>query len=121
MGDAIICVDPNTERLLWKKELHWQNKSQPLLDSAITPPALVNNKLFVGTSQGEVICLAATTGEELWRATLGEPIVFQPAVANGRVYVSSSMGTLFCIETGDSKDHGWLMWGGYAQHNGLLE
>jgi Ca-activated chloride channel family protein len=121
MGDSIICVDPKTEKLLWKKELHPRKNGEALVDSAITPPAVINGKVFVGTSKGEVVCLTAKTGAELWRASLGEPIVFQPAVANGRVYVSSSNGTLYCIETGDSKDHGWLMWGANAQHNGQVE
>ena len=119
MGDTIKCVDPKDEKVLWTKELHPNKDKKPVVDSGVTPPAVVNGKLFVGTSKGEVICLLADTGEELWRATVGEPIVFQPAVANGRVYVSSSTGTLFCIQTGDASDHGWLMWGGNAQHNGI--
>lgn len=90
-----------------------------MLDAVLTPPAVVNGKLFLGTAAGEVLCLSADTGKKLWSVAVGEPIVFQPAVANGRVYVSSSNGTLFCIETGDATDHGWLMWGGTAQHNGI--
>jgi outer membrane protein assembly factor BamB len=105
----------------WKKELHPTKTGDAVLDCGVTPPAVVNGKIFVGTSKGEIICLSAETGDELWRATLGEPIVFQPAVANGRVYASSNRGTLFCIETGDANDHGWLMWGGNAQHNGAVK
>ena len=62
----------------------------------LTPPALVNNRVFVGTLQGQVVCLDAGTGTELWRVTVGEPVVFQPAVAQGRVYVSTSSGSLYC-------------------------
>ena len=50
---------------------------------------------------------------------VGEPVVFQPAVAKGRVYVSTAAGSLCGLETGDSKDDGWLMWGATAAHNGL--
>src|SRR5262249_30867212 len=98
MGDPLKCGDPKTQKDLRTKELRPKKDNEPLVDSAVTPPAVVNGKLFVGTSKGEVICLLADTGEELWRATVGEPIVFQPAVAHGRVYVSSSNGTLYCIE-----------------------
>jgi Ca-activated chloride channel family protein len=119
MGDSVKCVSIKDEKVVWSKELHPRKEKEPLVDSAVTPPAVINGKLFVGTSRGEVICLAADSGKELWRATVGEPIVFQPAVAYGRVYVSSSRGTLFCIETGDESDHGWMMWGGNAQHNGV--
>jgi Ca-activated chloride channel family protein len=121
MGDTVQCLDPTTEKVLWKKELHPPKKGEPLVDCAVTPPAVVNGKLFVGTSKGEVFCLSADTGEELWRATVGEPIGFQPAVAQGRVYVASLNGSLFCIETGDAKDDGWRMWGGNAQHNGVVK
>jgi Ca-activated chloride channel family protein len=117
MGDVVKCVDPKTEKVLWKKELHEKKKGE-LVDSVLTPPALVNGKVFVGTTRGEVVCMSAKTGEVLWKAELGEPIVFQPAVANGRVYVSGNRGGLYCVETGDAKDDGWLMWGGSAGHNG---
>ena len=59
----------------------------------------------------------AETGAELWRATVGDPILFQPAVAYGRVFVSTSNGRIYCIETGDASDHGWMMWGANAAHN----
>ncbi len=87
----------------------------------LTPPALVNDKVFLGTTFGEVYCLAAETGELLWNATIGEPIVFQPALAKGRIYLSTNLGHLYCIETGDTKDDGWLMWGADAGHNGLAK
>jgi Ca-activated chloride channel homolog len=121
MGDVVKCVDLAGDKVQWKKELHPTKPGETVVDSGVTPPAIVNGRIFVGTSKGEVICLSAETGAELWRATVGEPIVFQPAVAQGRVYVSSNKGTLFCIETGDAADHGWLMWGGNAQHNGAVK
>lgn len=117
MGDTVKCVDPKTEKVLWKKVLTTVKDKAPLVDSAVTPPALVNGKLFVGTSRGEVVCLSAETGAVLWTVTLGEPVLFQPAVANGRVYVSTNTGALFCFATGDDRDDGWLMWGGNAGHN----
>jgi Ca-activated chloride channel family protein len=121
MGDTVKCVDPRTEKVIWKKGLHEKKGRGPLVDAAVTPPALVNGKLFLGTVGGEVICLSAADGKELWKATIGEPVVFQPAVAGGRVYVSTSSGSLYCIETGDAADDGWRMWGGNAAHNGLAE
>jgi outer membrane protein assembly factor BamB len=135
MGDTLLCVDPKTENVLWKKEFRpakvekaedkKTEKPQPdedgeeLLDATVTPPALVNHKVFVGTGAGEVVCLAAATGEPLWKATVGASIVFQPAVADGRVYVSTESGVLCCLETGDAHDDGWLMWGANAAHSGV--
>jgi Ca-activated chloride channel family protein len=122
MGDALKCVDPKTEKVLWKKVIeHQQQKQGEPLDSVLTPPAVVNDKVFVGTIFGEVWCLAARTGEVLWSVNVGEPIVFQPVVAMGRVYISTNKGSLFCLETGDPTYDGWLMGGANAAHNGRVK
>jgi Ca-activated chloride channel family protein len=125
MGDDLLCVDPKSKKVLWKKNFAKGGKKgkgkAPLLDSVLTPPALVNGKIFVGSSYGEVICMSAESGKVLWRADVGEPVVFQPAVVKGRVYVSTSSGSLFCLETGRAKDDGWRMWGGTAAHNGVTK
>ncbi len=118
MGDELTCVDAKTEKVLWKKRLHEKNDKGELLDSTLTPPALVNGKVFVGTTRGEVFCLSAAGGDVLWKAEVGEPILFQPAVVGGRVYVGTNAGSLFCLETGDARDDGWRMWGANPAHNG---
>jgi outer membrane protein assembly factor BamB len=120
MGDTLKCVDPASEKVLWEKNLHEKKKDQQT-DSLTTPPALVNGKAFVGTTTGEVFCLAADTGKVLWSVNVGAPVLFQPAVAKGRVYVSTNAGGLFCLETGDARDDGWLMWGANAAHNGMVK
>ncbi|MEN6450307.1 MAG: PQQ-binding-like beta-propeller repeat protein, partial [Thermoguttaceae bacterium] len=131
MGDTLLCLDVGTEKVLWKHQFRPPkaakgNKQKPkekdeeeeLLDASVTPPALVNHKVFVGTGYGDVVCLTAASGEPLWKANVGSPIAFQPAVAQGRVYVSTESGGLYCLETGDPNDDGWLMWGANAAHTG---
>ena len=124
MGDTLKCVDAKSEKILWKKILSppkEKDAKKPLLNSVLTPPALVNDKVFLGTTFGDVYCLGAESGDLIWKAKIGEPIVFQPAVAKGRVYLSTNLGHLYCIETGDKNDDGWLMWGANASHNGLAK
>ncbi len=118
MGDTLKCVDLKTEKVLWKTDPREKKEKGALLDAVLTPPAVVNGHVFLGTASGEVLCLSADTGNKVWGASVGEPIVFQPAVAKGRVYVATSGGSLICLETGDEKDDGWLMWGANASHNG---
>jgi Ca-activated chloride channel family protein len=120
-GDTVSGADPRSEEVYWKRTVgRGPGEDKELLDHPLTPPAITNGKLFLGTVHGTVHCLAAESGEELWSVQIGEPVIFQPAVANGRVYVGTDSGSLVCVETGDSSDDGWLMWGADAAHNGRL-
>jgi outer membrane protein assembly factor BamB len=116
-GRCVQCVDPLSGDVLWKTTV--VDGTKPLVDHMLTPPVLVNAKVIVGTATGEMICLDAESGEWIWRESIGESISFQPAVAHGRVYVPTAAGSLHCLETGDPGDHGWLMWGGTPEHNGV--
>ena len=119
MGDTLTCVDPKTEKVLWKKQFSpKKSESGKLLDAHITPPVTVNGRVFLGTGDGQIVCLSAENGDVQWTAEIGEPIELQPAVAKGRIYLSTGSGNLYCLETGDAKDDGWLMWGANAAHYG---
>jgi outer membrane protein assembly factor BamB len=120
LGETLHCVDPESQEVFWKKRLCGQDPVKEVLDNALTPPVLVNGKIFLGTIHGEIMCLTAESGDVLWREELGAPILFQPAVVDGRVFAATHQGTLFCLETGDERDDGWYMWGGDAAHNGLI-
>jgi outer membrane protein assembly factor BamB len=119
VGDTLHCADPFSREVHWKRTLYERKGRPELLDHVLTPPVVVNGKLFVASIDGEVSCLSAADGDRLWSVNVGEPVVFQPAVAGGRVYVPTHAGSLFCLETGDLQDDGWLMWGANAAHNGL--
>ncbi len=121
MGDTVKCVDPKTEKVVWSKTFGDTKDNDVKLDGLLTPPSIVNDRLFLGTSKGEVLCLMAEKGELVWHTSVGEAILFQPAVAKGRVYVSTNTGSIFCLETGDDKDDGWLMWGANGAHSGVAK
>jgi outer membrane protein assembly factor BamB len=118
-GDTVSSADPRSDNVFWKKTLGDKpTEEQELLDSPLTPPAIVNRKLFFGTVKGEVHCLDAESGEVLWSTGVGEPVTFQPAVVRGRLYLGTAAGSVICLETGDEADDGWFMWGADAAHNG---
>ena len=116
-GDAVHCVEADTHALVWKKPMR-DGEAGEVLDATTTPPAVVNGKLFFGTTDGRLVCLSAESGDELWSVNLGEPVLFQPAVVGGRVFAGTARGTLFGLETGDPNDDGWKMWGATPAHNG---
>jgi outer membrane protein assembly factor BamB len=121
LGDSLHCLDPVTREVCWKKRLGTNLSEGEMLDSVLTPPATVNGKLFISSIYGDIYCLAAASGDELWTARVGEAIVFPPAVARGRIYIPTDGGNLYCLETGDEGDDGWYMWGATAAHNGLAD
>jgi outer membrane protein assembly factor BamB len=117
-GDALSCVDPKGGEVIWKTKVGERPEGAELLDHPLTPPATLDGKLFLGSTEGKLHCVSAEDGSTLWTATLGDSVAFQPAVAGGRVYAATDHGALLCLETGDPADDGWLMWGADAAHNG---
>ena len=116
MGDTLKALDAASGRIIWKRYI--KVKDSPG-GRPFSPPSYARGKLYIGAVSGEIICLSAKDGRELWRYDCGEPIRFQPAVADGRIYWGTDAGTVYCIEAKDAEASGWLMWGGNAQHNGL--
>jgi Ca-activated chloride channel family protein len=117
MGDQTQSVDPISGKVLWSRVLNGSRKTGTM-EGVLTPPTIVNHKVFVGNHTGDLCVLSAATGNILWSTHLGEPISFPPAVVRGRVYVVTDRGSLYCLRTEDPADDGWLMWGGSAGHNG---
>lgn len=59
-------------------------------------PAIMNNKLFVGSRDGFVYCLAMD-GKELWRFKAGG-IVIGLSTHNGKIYFTSEDGHMYVLE-----------------------
>ena len=60
-------------------------------------PAVADGRVYVGSWDGNVYCLNATTGAYLWSYTTGNWVVSSPAVADGKVYVGSGDGNVYCL------------------------
>lgn len=114
MGDTLKAYDPATGKLSWKRYV--KIKDSPG-GRPFSPPSFANGKLYIGAVSGEIICLDAKDGSELWRYNCGEPVRFQPVIAAGKIYWGTDRGSIYCIDAKDPGADGWLMWGGNAQHN----
>ncbi|MBK5190585.1 MAG: PQQ-binding-like beta-propeller repeat protein, partial [Methanosarcinales archaeon] len=88
---------PDGDNLLW---------SYTTGDQVYSSPAVVNDKVFVGSYDGNIYCLDADTGGYKWRYKTGNWVRSSPAVANGRVFVGSDDGNIYCLD----EDTGEKLW-----------
>jgi len=73
---------------------------------AITPPAVADGMVFVGSKNHSVYALNAADGKVRWRYITGGGIPVTPTVWRGRVFVGSMDGWVYCLRAGDGK----LIW-----------
>lgn len=74
-------------------------------------PAVVNGVAYIGSFDGNVYALNASTGAQLWKYTTDGASGASPAVANGLVYAASQGKTLFALNAAT----GALVWKYNAQ------
>ncbi|HYK36731.1 PQQ-binding-like beta-propeller repeat protein [Alloacidobacterium sp.] len=60
-------------------------------------PAVVNGVAYIGSGNGNVYALNATTGAKLWSFTTGGEVISSPAVTNGVVYFGSLDNNLYAL------------------------
>jgi outer membrane protein assembly factor BamB len=75
-------------------------------ESVDASPAVVGERVYVGTATGGVVCLNAGDGAIVWRARTGGAVMSSPAVAEGRVFVGSADRCLYAFNAADGK----LLW-----------
>ena len=87
---------PNTNQTLWNYTTgSWVGSS----------PAVVGGIVYVGSGDGNVYALNATTGAKIWKYTTGDAVFSSPAVADGKVYIGSGNmyqglgnGAIYCLD-----------------------
>jgi outer membrane protein assembly factor BamB len=72
---------PNTNQTLW---------TYATGNSVESSPAVADGVVYVGSFDGNVYALNATTGAQVWNYTTGASVYSSPAVAGGLVYVGSA-------------------------------
>jgi outer membrane protein assembly factor BamB len=65
--------------------------------SVESSPAVANGVVYVGSWDGNLYALNATTGANVWNYTTGGSVQSSPAVANGVVYVQSDDGNIYAL------------------------
>jgi parallel beta-helix repeat protein len=60
--------------------------------------AVVDGKVYVGSTNCKVYCLNASTGAYVWSYTTGGNVFSSPAVVDGKVYVGSYDHKVYCLD-----------------------
>ncbi len=69
------------------------------LGGSITPPTVAGGRVFVARKDtGEVICLGADDGREIWRFTAGGGVNTPPTLHEGAAYFGAGDGWVYCLD-----------------------
>ena len=77
-------------------------------------PAVANGVVYVGSVDGNVYALKASTGAKLCSYQTGDYVFSSPAVANGVVYVGSVDGNVYALKASTGAKLWSYTTGGYA-------
>jgi outer membrane protein assembly factor BamB len=82
---------PSTNHILW---------SYPTDGYVFSSPAVADGNVYVGSYDGKVYCLSASTGAVRWSYTTDEwAVESSPTVVDGRVYVGSGApSSFYCLD-----------------------
>jgi outer membrane protein assembly factor BamB len=81
----IYAIDARTGLAIWL----YQVRAGAAVYSS---PAVIDDKVIVGSSEGQLLCLDKLQGQVLWTTQLGVRPLSSPAIQNGTVFVASSLG-----------------------------
>jgi len=97
-GNQVIAIDAKTGGLLWRYRRPLA-EDVILLHATSRGVALYGDKVFFAAGEAVLVALDATTGQEVWTATVAENkqgyyMSVAPLVADGKVMVGASGGEL---------------------------
>ena len=102
VGSNVSALSSVNGSLLWSNSL----VKQTGLGALLKPTAVLDNVLYVGSSDGGVCALKTNNGEKIWNQSLGNLSqislgavngVTSPAAANGVVYIASNDDNLYAL------------------------
>ena len=91
-------IAPQTNTILWTYTTGFE---------IVSSPAVVNDRVYIGSDDEYFYCLDADTGEKLWDYPIpGGTGISSPAVYAGKVYVGTTYYYVYCWDA----DTGDLIW-----------
>lgn len=114
VGDRLEATELASGRVLWS----WSDARVEQGERRLTPPAVANNRVLIGTWDGRLVSFEARTGAIRWQVPVGAPVHWQPTMSGGSVFAGLEDGSVVCVKTEDPQHDSWPMWGGGPGHNG---
>jgi outer membrane protein assembly factor BamB len=65
--------------------------------------AVANNRVYLGTDDGEVLSLDSDRGTRLWTVTVPDAVVSTPVVEAGRLYFGSFDGSVYALDASSGR------------------
>jgi outer membrane protein assembly factor BamB len=103
--DEFYALSAATGSLIWNVQVGCSSTSAIQFPYA-SAPAVSNGTIYVGSPEGILYALQASTGITLWSYTTAGEIFSAPAVANGTVYFGSEDGNVYALKAST----GTLLW-----------
>ena len=106
-GNA-YCLDVTHGAKVWNYTT-WYNSAGPSHNyhwgNVVSDPALAYGYVYVGSSDFDVFCLDALTGEKVWNVTTDGEVYAAPSVADGCVYAGSYDGNVYCLNASSGAEN----------------
>lgn len=61
-----------------------------------TAPAIIDNRVYLGTWAGWILCLNSTNGNPIWLQPIGNQIRSSPALTTGAIYFGCNDTNIYC-------------------------
>ena len=83
--------------------------------SVESSPTIVDDKVYVGSYDGKIYCLNASTGNELWNFDTVSNVSSSAAIVDNKVYVGAYNGKIYCLNASEKGSKIWeFPTGGYV-------
>jgi outer membrane protein assembly factor BamB len=77
-------------------------------------PVIANGILYIGSDDGKLWAINASTGAEVWSASTGDSIRSSPAVVGGIVYIGSNDGKVYAFDASNGNSVWTTTLGGWV-------
>lgn len=96
-GNLLHAIDAASGADVWRQPFQSRGK--------IGAPAVVRNRIYVGSSDGYLYCLDAARGDVVWKAKTGGTLLAKPVVRDATIYCVSDEGDVHIIHVPPEIDY----------------